>query len=255
VLAKLSLLLCLFAGALPSAARAAVAEHLLRLAWHEGDVAGFSSILSPDGSKTIGIIEFHQHMRAGVLRIQRVARFFDGSSDEDQVDVRVGKTLESVGGRTIIRDTKGRATVDLRIDVARGRITGFSGTGADRTEYDEEVALTPATYWGPLIFILLKNFEENAVDGTLAFRTVIATPRPRVIGMELQAQDATALRLHGTKMPATKYRLRPAIHPLIDPIVRLFAPDTFFFIQGGTPPAMVRFEGPRNYAGQTIRIE
>jgi hypothetical protein len=255
VRAKRYLLVLLSAVALSSAAGADSDQQPVRLAWREGDVAGFSSILSPDSSKIIGIIEFHQHMRAGILKIQRVARFVDGSSDEDQVDVRIGTTIESVGGRLIIRDTKGRPTVDLKIDVAGGHITGFSGTGEERKDYDEKVELTPATYWGPLIFILLKNFEQNAVDGKLAFQTVVATPKPRIIGMELLAQDQTALRLHGLEIPATKFILRPAIHPLIDPIVRLFAPDTFFFIQLGAPPALVRFEGPRNYAGQKIRIE
>src|SRR2546428_12726487 len=36
-----------------------------------------------------------------------------------------------------------------------------------------------------LIFIVLKNFDANAEDGRLVFRTVAPTPRPRVFCMEL----------------------------------------------------------------------
>jgi len=33
------------------------------------------------------------------------------------------------------------------------------------------------------------------------------------------------------------------------------APDTNFFVQLGAPPGLVRFDGPRNFAEQKIRIE
>jgi hypothetical protein len=49
--------------------------------------------------------------------------------------------------------------------------------------------------------------------------------------------------------------LRPTNNWLVDPIIRRIAPPTQFFIQPGAPPALARFEGPRNYAGQKIRLE
>jgi len=33
------------------------------------------------------------------------------------------------------------------------------------------------------------------------------------------------------------------------------APETHFIVTPGSPPALARFGGPRNYAGQQIRIE
>ena len=41
----------------------------------------------------------------------------------------------------------------------------------------------------------------------------------------------------------------------IDPIIRMFAPETDFLVQAGAPPGLARFDGPRNYAEQRIRIE
>jgi hypothetical protein len=32
-------------------------------------------------------------------------------------------------------------------------------------------------------------------------------------------------------------------------------PETAFLVQSGRPPGMARFDGPRNYVGQIIRIE
>jgi len=43
--------------------------------------AGMASILSPDGTSTIGFVEFRQHRRGDVLEVVRIARFSDGSND------------------------------------------------------------------------------------------------------------------------------------------------------------------------------
>ncbi len=227
----------------------------IALRWMESDVSGFSNILSPDGKKVIGTIDFHQERKGDVIDAVRVARFADGSSDEDRATARVGKTLVTLRGRSIIRDTKGRVTVDITIDVEKGRITGFSGLGKDRKEYDEKEDLPGATYFGPLVFIAIKNFAGNAEDGRLVFRTVVPTPSPRVIDMEVLPMEAATVSRPGIKIPTTRYALRPTVNVLIDPIIRMIAPETSFFVDKGEPPSLARFAGPRNYAGQEIRIE
>ena len=143
------LLLCVLVGVAMLMARPAAARESgepIELAWIEGDVAGTTAIRSPDGSSTIGFVDYHQRRRGARLSAVRIARFADGSSDEDQVEARVGKTLETLRGRSIIRNTKGVPTVDITIDVENGRITGFSGLGDERQTYDEHVALSPGTY-------------------------------------------------------------------------------------------------------------
>jgi hypothetical protein len=227
----------------------------VRLAWAEGDVAGMTPIFSQDGSAPVGFIDYRQHRNGDVLTVVRIAHFRDGSSDEDRVEARVGKTLETLRGRSIIRNTKGIATVDLHIDVGGGRITGFSGLGADRQTYDEHVALPGGTYWGPLIFLLIKSFDENATDDRLVFRTVVATPKPRVLDMELVRQERTTVTRPGGRIDVRPFMLRPTINWLVDPIVQRLAPDTRFFVQAGAPPGLVRYDGPRNFGDQKIRIE
>jgi len=227
----------------------------IELTWIEGDVAGMTSIFSADGKTLIGFVEYHQHRRGDVLEAVRVAHFKDGSSDEDRVEARVGKTLETLRGRTIIRNTRGKTTVDMKIDVVGGRVSGSAGLGKERQTYDDEVDLPAGTYWGPLVFVVVKNFDPNATDGRLVFRTVVPTPKPRVIDMELRRGDGTVVRRLGGSLRVDRFILRPTINWLVDPIVRMFAPETQFLVQPGTPPSLARFQGPRNYAGQKIRIE
>ncbi len=227
----------------------------IQLAFIEGDVAGFTGIHSPDGKTIIGFVQYRQHRHGDILEAVRIAKFNDGSSDEDRVKAHVGKELRTIGGRTIMRNTKGVATVDVTIDVAGGHITGFSGLGDKRETYDEHVELPHGTYWGPLISIVLKNFERNANDGELVFHTVVVTPKPRAIDMQVLRKDTTTLRRRGGAIQSVDFELRPSVNKLIDPIIQAIAPETNFFMLPGDPPAIARYEGPRNYEGQKIRIE
>jgi hypothetical protein len=241
-----------------TAARAASGREAgdpIQLAWTEGDLSGLTRILSPDGRTTIGSVEYHQHRRGDVLEAVRVAHFSDGSSDEDRAEARVGKTLEAIRGRSIIRNVHGTAVVDITIDVAGGHIRGFSGLGKEREAYDELVTLPAGTYWGPLVALVVKNFEQNAADDHLVFRTVVATPKPRVLDMELVREPPTTLTRPGQRLQVVPLAMRPTINFLVDPIIQRIAPTTTFLVFPGKPPALARFTGPRNYAGQEIRIE
>jgi hypothetical protein len=227
----------------------------IRLRWTEGDVSGFTSIHSPDGKQVIGVVEYAQSRQGDVLFMRRVSRFTDGSSDEDQAEAYVARSLCAVRGRSVIRDTGGHPTVDLQIDVAHGRITGFTNIDGDRRTYDEHVDLPPATYWGPLVFIVLKNFDANAEDGRVVFRTVAATPQPRVFDLEIVRKDTTQLTRPGWSLDAVRFELQPSFNWLVDPLLHMFVPDASFFVVPTTPPSLARFAGPRNYAGQEIQLE
>jgi hypothetical protein len=243
------------AAALPPPAGARSSGDPIRLVWSEGDVAGMSTIWAPEGTEPIGFVEYHQTRHGDRLSSLRTARFRDGSSDEDSAEADVGETLEAVSGRSIVRDVDGEPIVDLRIDVAAGRIEGSWGRGTDRRQVDDRVALPKGTYWGPLIFIVLKNFDANADDGRLVFRTVAPTPKPMVLDMQLTRGDEGVLERTGLRLTARRFELSPTIHWAVDPLVRLIAPRATFWMLPGEPPALARFTGPRNYARQGIVIQ
>jgi hypothetical protein len=240
-----------------SAAAAREPGEPIRLTWSEGDVAGFTSIFGPDGGGAIGFVEYHQHRKGDVLETRRVARFADGSSDEDQATARVGERLSALRGRSIIRDPHGEVLVDLTIDVEGRRLSGFyrsSSSGAP-TNFDQSADLSAGTYWGPLVFLVVKNFAANATDGTVRFLTVAPTPAPRLLTMELRNTGDDVMRRPGGELKLQRYALRPTINWLVDPIVHALAPSTEFLLEPGTPPALAGYDGPRNYGGQGIRLE
>ena len=117
------------------------------------------------------------------------------------------------------------------------------------------VQVLAGTYFGPLINIVLKNFDANVEGGKLVFHTVVPTPSPRKLDMEVSRGDATTIARPGHQVPVNQYVMRVTINPILNPIVHMVTPETCFFQTRDTPPAMMRFAGPRNYAGQDIRIE
>jgi hypothetical protein len=251
----LALAAALSTSALPGVVMARSAGDPIVLRWNEADVAGFTAVYGPDAGRPIGTVEYHQKRDGDVLSATRVTRFTDGSSDEDTAEARVAGRLESLGGRSIIRDPDGETTVDLTIDVANGRLAGSWGRGDARQTVDRVVDLPPGTYWGPLIFIVLKNFDGNAEDGQLTFRTVAPTPRPIVLDMVLTREGEAPVERPGMRLDTARYTLGPTVHWMLDPVIRLFAPRAEFWVLPDEPPALARFAGPRNYRRQPIVIQ
>jgi hypothetical protein len=239
----------------PGAAPARAPGEPVRVVWEEGDVGGFSTVYDAEGTVPIGHVEYRQTRDGDRLTCARVTRFLDGSSDEDVVEARVGGVLEAVSGRSLVRDPDGTVVAELVVDVAGGRVRGRWGRGDERRESDERVALSPGTYWGPLIFLVLKNFDANAVGDRLVFRTVAPTPRPMVLDMVIVRGKEAPLAAARGGVLARRMDLRPTVNWLVDPMLRWVVPDTTFFVVRGEPPALARFIGPRNYARQPVRIE
>lgn len=223
--------------------------------WVEGDYAGVTSIWSADGKKVIGTVSYHQYRDGDRLHVSRVARFADGSRDEDEAVVRVGRTLESISGRSRILDKRGRATVDLRIDVAGRRLSGFYVEDGEKQTVDEEADIGPQTYWGALYMLVLKNFAANAAGDILVVQSILPTPKPRVIDMEFSRDGSARVQRAGLTIEAERYTLLPTVNFLVDPILQRLVPKTIFLVDPGKPPLLARFDGPRNYQGQMMRIE
>jgi hypothetical protein len=246
-----ALLLC---AGFSAPAHAAPTEPI-KLQYLEGDYAGSTTIWSEDGKRVQGYIAYSQHREGDLLKIERVARFRDGSSDEDTVEARVGARLEAIGGRSIIRDARGKPVVDLSVNVAKKRVTGFYIEDGKREAVDEEVDIGPGTYWGPLYQLVVKNFAANATDGKVVVQSILPTPKPRVIDMEFARDGAATVSRTGGSTKTERITLLPTVNFLIDPILQRLVPKTEFFVAAGDPPSLARFSGPRNYAGQMMRLE
>lgn len=249
--AALFALPALLAGAGEAGARGA--GDPIVLSFEEGDVMGLQTVFAEGGERAIGTVEYRQRRESDLLTTLRIGRFADGSSDEDLAVARIVKgRLHALRGHQIQRDVKGNVTVEVSIDVAGNRVRAEWGPPGKRERMDEAVELPPGTYWGPLVFIVLKNFAANAENDRLVFRTVAPTPRPRMLDLELVQGDAERLERPGITLATEHYRLRPTFNWLVDPILAVLLPEISFWTLPGEPPGLALFEGPRNYGRERI---
>jgi len=242
---------------LGAAGEAAAAGEAIRLRYKEGDVSGTSAILDPSTREQIGIIEYRQRIRKdGTLYLERTAFYADGSSDGGWAEARAGDRLEALRGEIASRDPDGRIRVEVLIDVVQGRIQGrWRNDDGSLESSDDTGDLPPGTYWGPLIFLVVKNFEANAEDGRLEVHTVQATPKPRAFDLEIVDKGHETIRLFQRGLEVNRRDLQPTLNWAVDPLLQFFTPTNSFFLLKGPPPGLARFDGVRDYRKQRILIE
>jgi hypothetical protein len=103
-----------------------------------------------------------------------------------------------------------------------------------------------------------RSFKPKKCEKPLPARSLGVFALPQIIAPETLhylAQGNSVVVRPGGKLDVEKFAMRPTINWLVDPIIQRLVPTTEFYVRTGEPPALARYEGPRNYAGQEIRLE
>ena len=103
---------------------------------------------------------------------------------------------------------------------------------------------------------LLKNVRANAPLPELSM--VVATPKPRLVKLELSSAGDEPFTTGTAARKATHYVVKIEIGGLaglVAPLVGKQPPDTHVWILGGEAPAFVKAEGPMFLGGPLWRIE
>jgi hypothetical protein len=87
---------------------------------------------------------------------------------------------------------------------------------------------------------------------------VAATPKPRLVKLEITAKGDEPFSIAGSSRKATHYVVKVEIGGVdgaIAPLLGKQPPDTHVWILGGEVPAFVKMEGPLYLGGPIWRIE
>jgi len=146
--------------------------------------------------------------------------------------------------------------LDMSIDVASGNVTvRYTDDKGVQKEEKEHLDLPPDLANG-LILTLLKNVDPSAPPKTLGF--VAATPKPRLVKLEVTAAGREPFSTGGMGRTAMHYVLKVEIggvSGLLAPLVGKQPPDNHVWILGGEAPAFVKSEQPLYMGGPIWRIE
>lgn len=209
--------------------------------------------------ETIGQGEMTQVIREGDLVENRlVFRFNDGSLHDEKVAFSQLGVFTLMRYRLVQRGPSFPEQLDVSIDRGAAEYTVRSKTRAREKEnvLTGQVDLPKDVYNGMLITVS-KNLQKDADEmvSILAF-----TPAPQIIKVQLLAVDVGSVHIGEPSSKATQYVFKPQIGMIQELLGKASGklPAHFHYdcwIMVNETPSFVKFEGPLQLMGPTVRIE
>jgi hypothetical protein len=221
----------------------------------EGLVHGFLVLSTPVGER-LADGDLIQTVDGDRVTSRLVFRFKDGSVHDETAVFSQRGTFQLISDHLVQKGKAFPREIDVTIDAASGQVAvrhkdedGKEKTEADRLDLPPDLA-------NGVILTLLKNLAPGTARASVSF--LAATPKPRVVKLEITAGDEQPFSTGGKERKATRYRVHVDIGGLTGVLARLLGKqpeDSAVWILGGEAPAFVKSEGPLSAEGPSWRIE
>jgi len=220
----------------------------------EGLVHGFLILRSLEGAP-LADGDLFQSAQDGHVTSRLVFHFKDGSLHDETATFSQRQQFRLVTDHLVQKGPTFPQPLDMSIDVPKGQVTvRYDDHGQEKVE-TEHLDLPPDLANG-LILTMLKNVRADAPPKTLGF--VAATPKPRLVKLEITAAGEEPFSTGGEARKAMHYILKVDIGGLaglVAPLIGKQPPDSHVWILGGEAPAFVKSEQPLYNGGPVWRIE
>jgi hypothetical protein len=220
----------------------------------EGLVHGFLVLRTLEG-RPLADGELTQVSSGSQVRSRLTFRFRDGSlHDETAVYTQRGH-FRLVSYHLVQHGAAFPRSLDMTIDAGSGVVTVRHTDDEGETKTESERMDLPADVANGLISTLLKNVRSGA-PSSLSY--VAATPKPRVVKLEIAAAAPDRFLVGRRARSATHYVIKVEIGGvggLVAPLIGKQPPDAHVWILGGAAPAFVKAEQTLYTGGPVWRIE
>jgi hypothetical protein len=234
---------------------ASIAAEPVRVRHAEGLVHGFLALRTTDG-KTVADGDLIQNASGARVTSRLVFRFRDGSiRDETAVFTERGR-FALVSDHLIQKGPTFKEPLEMTIDRAKGRVVVRHTNEHGEQKVEDEQMELPDDLANGMILTLLKNVAPGTPPPTLSM--VAATPKPRVVKLEITSAGTDRFSINGMGRTARHYVVKIDIGGfagLVAPLVGKQPPDSHVWILEGAAPAFVKSEGPLHLGGPIWRIE
>ena len=221
----------------------------------EGLVHGFLSLRSPEGS-VLANGDLIQDSRDDRVTSRLLFHFKDGSLHDETAVFSQRGHFQLINYHLVQKGPAFERPLDMTIDCPAGHVTvGYKNEHGEQKLEDEHMDL-PADLANGLIPILLKNVQQDALPSSLSF--VAATPKPRLVKLEVAVAGSEPFSVAGSARKATHYVLKVdigGIAGLIAPLVGKQPLDSHVWILDGEAPAFVRSQAPMFTGGPLWQID
>jgi hypothetical protein len=219
----------------------------------EGLVHGFLTLTTLAGD-TIADGDLIQTTRGNRVTSRLVFHFRDGSLHDETAVFTQGRTFRLLSDHLVQKGPSFPHPIDATVDATHGRaVVRYADDGEAKVD-DDRFEVAPGLANG-LMPVLLKNIAKGAVPPKLAM--LAATPKARLVGLEIQRAGEDAFTVGGSKRTATRYVVKihiGGISGVLAPLVGKEPPDTSVWILEGEAPAFLKSEGPLFAGGPIWRI-
>lgn len=220
----------------------------------EGLVHGFLVLRTQEGA-LLASGDLIQDVRGDRVTSRMIFAFRDGSIHDETTVFTQQRSFRLVSYHLVQKGPAFPRALDVSLDGGSGRATiRYSDDGEEKVEA-EKVKL-PASLANGVLPILLKNIRPETPKTTLSF--LAATPKPRMVNLEVTAAGDEPFEVAGSPRKATHYVVKVDIKGLaglLAPLIGKQPPDSHVWILQGEAPAFVKSESPFYPDGPLWRIE
>ena len=221
----------------------------------EGIVHGFLVLRTTDGT-AIADGDLIQTARGDRVTSRLTFRFKDGSIHDETAVFTQRRQFRLVSDHLVQKGPAFPNSLDMFINAATGRVDVRTSDEDGQTKTESEQLDLPPDLANGLVLTLLKNVTPDAPPKSLSY--VAATPKPRLVKLEIQVAGRERFSTGGTARTATHYVLKVEVGGLgglLAPLLGKQPPDSHVWILGGEAPAFVKSEQPLYLGGPIWRIE
>jgi hypothetical protein len=246
-----ALLFCLAATGRPLSAPAAQ----VRVRHREGLVHGFLVLRSTDG-KALADGDLMQTVHGERVTNHLVFHFRDGSVHDETAIFLQRKQFLLLSYRLVQRGPSFERPSEVSFEVSSQQVTVRHNDEQGRQKVISEHVEMPADVANGLVITLLKNIPAST--GSLTVSMVAATPKPRLVKLQIARQGEDRFVIGASQRKAIHYVVKVEIGGVtgvLAPLLGKQPPDTQVWIVGGDAPTFVKSEGPLYFGGPVWRIE
>ncbi len=235
--------------ALPLGAEQIPVRHL------EGRIHGFLVLRDMD-DKLLASGSLQQLASGNRVTSELSFHFHDGSVHQETAVFSQSRVFRLLTYRLVQKGPTFKRPLEMSANTSSGQVT-VKYTDEDGKEKTESEGLKlPPDLANGMVSMLLADVDPKAEQTVVSM--VVATPKPRLVKLEISPAGADSFTVGGTTAKAARYVVKVnigGISGVIAPLIGKQPPDTHVWMTGGKVPGFLKSEGPLFQDGPVWRIE
>jgi hypothetical protein len=223
--------------------------------YREGVSHGFLVLRTPDG-RPIADGESTQVSQGDRVTSHMWFKFKDGSTYDQTTVFSQRGSFRLVRDHVVQQGPAFKRRMETSIDATKGEVTVRYTDDHNQEKVTTEHLKLPSDLANGILFTLLKNVQPDVPKTTVSY--VAATPKPRVVNLEIVPQGQKPFSIGSHTHEALLYAIKVKIGGIAGALASFMGKqpaDTQAWVLTGETPAFARSDGPLYGGGPIVRME